>query len=192
MIGQLPPALATYYASFDAGNMAQTSACFTSTATYALPTSFEAESAERRVVIGPDIAGYFEGRGAPGHCHDVFFSACDGQVCLVEGYGRNRESCNIVATYAAMARLAPDGRIDAYLAWGTRCELGNATATGVPAAAADARSTLTRYMDLLDGGDFDGAARCFAGDGRFSRPRLATGEPDRLLFEGRPAISGEL
>jgi ketosteroid isomerase-like protein len=188
VIGTLPPALSRYYESFDAGDMVATAACFTPRATYAIPTSFESESGERRVVVGHALAGYFEGRQPPAHCHDVFFAALDGSVCLLEGYGRDRATSAAVATYAAMAWLAPDGHIDRYLSWGTRWELGQSVTAGSVGTSVDARALLTRYMELLDGGDFEGAAACFADSGRFSRPRLAAAEPDRLMFEGRAAI----
>jgi hypothetical protein len=101
----------------------------------------------------------------------------EGRDCLVEG--RLVDSVDThVATFAASFTLDTDGSILRAVTYRTTPVPPASSWSDPPVAnAADARRALERYFSHLEGGDLDGAARCFSADVLYAYPQAEPGLP---------------
>ena len=97
-----------------------------------------------------------------------------------------------VSTNVCSVRIADDGLIDRYLAFGC-AGARDAPPTDLDpgAGATDALTVVHEYFADLDDGRFDAAAARFSADVLYSHPpyqHTGIDDPDRIEFRGRPAL----
>jgi hypothetical protein len=185
----MPPALASYYEDLDAGRAAAAATWFTETACYAVPGP-GLETQPRLVTLGTEaLRQRFDARGHLDRRHAVRLCTVEARHALVEGVVTDGSGAP-VATFVASATMAPDGRIERYLAYG--CEGAREPFRhDVEGSPAEVREVLDRYFHALDAGRFDEAAACFSPDVLYSHPPYRHTGLDgdhRVEFRGREAL----
>jgi len=187
----LPPALAAYYESLDAGRADDAVACFSPDAVYAVPRRGAAETSARRVLTGRDeLRAYVLARGHRPCRHEVLVAVVDGDTCLLEGVVRDAGTGAAVNSYAASARVDGDGLVRRYEAFMAPVIEPAPSASDQPAAG-DARLVVDRYFEHLDAGEFGNAASCFSTSVLYSHPPYRHTGIDgdtRVEFRGRAQL----
>lgn len=190
----VPGAVADYYRALDRHDLVRATEAFSEDALYAVPPLGSIETAPRVATVGrAALLAWFEDRGPRTWVHDVLLCTVDGPACLLEGVSHDTGDGRVLASFVASLRLAGDGTIARYLAWGTTPAVTPSPADAAPATdpTADAGAVLGRYFDALDTGDFDAAAACFSPDVVYSHPPYRHTGIDgdrRVELRGRAAL----
>jgi SnoaL-like domain len=188
----LPAILAAYYEAIDASRFDVAAEAFSSVARYAVPPLETIETAPRAVTIGATaLARRFAERGPRPWRHRIGLCLARGADALVEGVvvGEHGEE---TATFAASARIGPDGLLERYLAFscpGAREALP--TDVGADTVPADAVGAVHDYFSDLDAGRFAEAAGHFSDDVLYSHPpyrHTGIDDPQRIEFRGRAEL----
>lgn len=169
----VPDAVSGYYRALDEHRFRAATEAFSEDVLYAVPPLGSIETAPRVETVGrAGLLAWFEDRGPRAWVHDVQLCAVDGPTCLLEGVSHDTGDGRVLASFVASLRLAGDGTIARYLAWGTTPALTPSPGEAAPVTdpGADAGAVLGRYFDALDAGDFEAAAACFSGDVTYSHP----------------------
>jgi ketosteroid isomerase-like protein len=190
VVGDRPPgAVAQLYAHAARGDLKEAVRGFTPHATYSFGTDESDERGARAVAQGHAEIAAAVGVDLTGRIPRLLVCVRQGPDCLVEGKlvdsgGRH------VATFAASFQLDDGGGIARAVTYRTTPVQPSTSWAHAPVAtAADARHALERYLSLLEGGDFEGAAHCFAADVVYAYPQAEPGAP-RPVYVGRSELLG--
>jgi hypothetical protein len=187
----VPQVLSDFWRHLAARRHETAGACFAPRGVHAAAPRLSDETAPRRVAVGPEqIAEQLADDPLGGRTVVPLLCVSDGPDTLVEA--EIHDGGRAVATLVCSVRTGAAGRIERYLAFACRGARDPLPAD-VPhdCAPADAAAVVHDYFDLLDRGDFAGAAAQFSTDVLYSHPPYRhTGivDPDRIEFRGRPAL----
>jgi ketosteroid isomerase-like protein len=186
----LPAALATYYRTLDAGDLAGAADAFADDAVYAMPPLGH-ETDPRVVTNGRvDIGTVLAARGVQPFHHVLDLCVVAGDRCLVEGRTAGPDG-GTLATFVASATLRGPvlGR---YLVFAYRGPIDPVpTAVASTTRPADAAEMVHRYFDELDEGHFDAAVACFSPGVLYSHPpykHTGIDSDRRVEFRGRDEL----
>lgn len=190
----VPDTVAGYYRALDGNRFEAATAAFSEDVLYAVPPLGAVETAPRVETVGrAALLAWFEGRGARAWAHEVLLCAVEDRTCLLEGVSHDTADGRVVASFVASLRLADDGTVARYLAWGVAPAVSPSpgeAATGTEATG-DAAGVLARYFDALDAGAFEDAAACFSSDVVYSHPpyrHTGIDSDRRVELHGRDAL----
>ena len=184
-----PAAVGTFLDALGAGDLDAAAAAVRDGAVSALPGGSGPETGPRVITRDPGALrraldpAFGDGRRA-----EVLACVTSGdEDCLLEG--RLVDAHGVpVETFLASFQL-DGGRIARQLVY--TCPLVEPSrswdATGPGDAPADARSTVDRYFEHLDAGEFEEAAQCFSADSLYSHPPYGPGQP-RAEFRGHDEL----
>jgi ketosteroid isomerase-like protein len=191
---QLPPALAAYYASLDAGMAKEASESFSEAVRYEVPFADQIETAPRCACDGRDEVREHLERRTPRWAHRILLCVAHGPAALVEGLTVDRDSGEPNGSFAASVRIDRDQLISSYLTF--RCAPAISPlpleASAAPTSEFDAMAKIDEYFAALDDARFDSAAGCFSEDVVYSHPPYKDpriGGPGRATFAGRAELA---
>jgi SnoaL-like domain len=183
--GDPPPrAVAELYELAGRGEAEEAARRFAADAVYAFGSDEADERRGRIVATGHTEIASALGADLAAGAGRLLVCVHEGRDCLVEG--RLVDSVDThVATFAASFTLDTDGSILRAVTYRTTPVQPASSWSDPPVAnAADARRALERYFSHLEGGDLDGAARCFSADVLYAYPQAEPGLP-RPVYVGR-------
>ena len=188
VVGDPPPgAVAQLSAHAGRGDLSEAVRGITPHAVYSFGTDESDERGSRAVAHGYAEIAAAVGVDLTGRIPRLLVCVRDGPDCLVEGKlvdsgGRH------VATFAASFQLDDGGGMARAVTYRTTpVQPATSWAHAPVASAADARHALERYFSLLEAGDFEGAAHCFAADVVYAYPQAEPGA-QRPVYLGRSEL----
>jgi ketosteroid isomerase-like protein len=182
----LPRVLATFYASFAAGDSDGAASCFTADGIYAFPSNPEEETDPRRVGEGATLAETIAADPAFGHMHTIRVCATGERDCLVEGMVLDAAG-EPEHSFAASIQLATDGRLRRCIVF--RCApTEDATDLGVELAPGiEPLERIGAYFHELEVGNMDAALTYFTEDCLYAHPPYAKASP-RVEYRGHEQL----
>jgi hypothetical protein len=184
----LPTAAGAWLDALGAANLDGVVAVTAPGAVCALPPATGPETAERVLAEDPAaLRDALEPAFGRGRRLETLACVVDGDDVLIEGRTVRSDGAAHATIMAALRCDAGGERLARQLVYACPLVEPSPTWTQRPPASGDARATVDRYFELLDGNAFEEAAECFSPDILYSHPPYGPGQP-RAEFRGRAEL----